>query len=136
MTVNRIDKTDLQALRRFATMMMWAFPLFFGILIPLVFSIALQWWPLMVSAMFALLYAFAPGLVYYPYRVWMSIAGVVGWINTRLILGVTYYGLILPIGIILRVTGKLQYRQVARGDRSYYRPSDSVRDKERLEHPF
>jgi hypothetical protein len=131
-----LGKNDHKGLRRFAAMMMWAFPLFFSLLIPWLFSYSLQWWPLVVSLVFALLYAFTPGLIYYPYRGWMALAGVIGWINTRLILGITYYGLILPIGILLRVTGKLQYKHSVRAGDSYYLPSESTSDKERLERPF
>ncbi len=136
MQQNLLGKDDHQGLRRFAAMMMWAFPLFFSLLLPWLFSFALQWWPLAVSLAFGLLYAFAPGFIYYPYRGWMAIAGVIGWINTRLILGITFYGMILPVGTLLRLAGKLQYRHKARAADSYYLPSESAGDKERLERPF
>ena len=37
---------------------------------------------------------------------WMSFAHLLGWINTRLLLGLFYYLVLTPIGLILRLTGK------------------------------
>ncbi len=36
------------------------------------------------------------------YRGWMAIGYVLGWINTRVILGVIFYGLFTPIGLVRR----------------------------------
>ena len=36
------------------------------------------------------------------YRGWMVVGYVLGWINTRAILGVIFYGLFTPIGIVRR----------------------------------
>ena len=131
-----LHKNDHAGLRKFAAMMMVAFPLFFSLLVPWLFSFPLQWWPLLVSLCFAALYGPAPGLIYYPYRAWMAVAAVVAWINTRLILGFTYYVLILPIGLVLRLLGKLQYSESISRQGSYYRDSDSSPDPRRLEQPF
>lgn len=40
------------------------------------------------------------------YAVWMSIGFCMGWINTRVILIVTYYCLLTPIGLILKLFAK------------------------------
>ena len=37
------------------------------------------------------------------YRVWMTIGDTLGWINTRIILTLVFYGLFTPIGVIRRV---------------------------------
>ena len=36
------------------------------------------------------------------YRGWMAVGYVLGWINTRVILGVIFYGLFTPIGLVRR----------------------------------
>ncbi len=36
------------------------------------------------------------------YRGWMAVGCVLGWINTRVILGVIFYGLFTPIGLVRR----------------------------------
>ncbi len=37
---------------------------------------------------------------------WMTFAFVLGWVNTRLLLGLFYYLVMTPVGLILRLTGK------------------------------
>ena len=53
----------------------------------------------------------AGGVVAYPvlkpvYIGWMMFAFVLGWINTRLLLGLFYYLVMTPIGLGLRIAGK------------------------------
>jgi len=36
---------------------------------------------------------------------WMKFAFVLGWVNTRLILGVFFYGILTPIGVTMRLFG-------------------------------
>ena len=38
-------------------------------------------------------------------RVWLPIAHLLGWINTRLILGAVFFVLIMPVGWLLRILG-------------------------------
>jgi len=39
------------------------------------------------------------------YKGWMAVGNVLGWINTRVILGIIFYGLFTPIGLIRRLLG-------------------------------
>ncbi|MEW6297931.1 MAG: SxtJ family membrane protein, partial [Thermodesulfobacteriota bacterium] len=36
------------------------------------------------------------------YRGWMTIGHALGWVNTRLLLGLVFYGLITPMGLVRR----------------------------------
>ena len=36
------------------------------------------------------------------YRVWMQLAYALGWINTRIILSLVFYGLVTPLGLLGR----------------------------------
>src|SRR4029453_19323168 len=40
------------------------------------------------------------------YRLWMRVGGVLGWINTRIILSVLFYLLFTPLGLFMRLRGK------------------------------
>lgn len=44
------------------------------------------------------------------YRVWMAVGDVLGWVNTRIILGVIFYGLFVPMGLLMRLFGKASMR--------------------------
>ena len=55
------------------------------------------------------------------YRGWMAFAHLLGWINTRLLLGLFYYLVLTPIGLFLRLTGKdLLQERMDRGAKSYW----------------
>jgi hypothetical protein len=42
---------------------------------------------------------------------WMWIGHILGWINTRILLGIVFYALVTPIGLVLRLMGKDTMRQ-------------------------
>lgn len=135
--IGLVNKDDTLALRAFARTMIWAFPLFFGLILPWLFNFNFQWWPLLVSAVLLIQYGLFPATIYYPYRAWMSVALVLGWINTRIILGFTFFAMILPIGMILRALGKLQYNNSPTSqNKSFYIKRDDSIEKQHLERPF
>lgn len=37
------------------------------------------------------------------YVPWMMLGRILSWVNTRLILGIIYYGLVTPIGLVMRL---------------------------------
>ena len=47
-----------------------------------------------------------PGRLQLPYRVWMALGQALGWLNTRIILSVVFYGLFTPIGWARRYFGE------------------------------
>ncbi len=131
------DKNDTAALRSFALMMSWAFPLFFSLIIPWLFNAKWQWWPLVVSAVFLSLYAIFPKGIYPLYRAWMFVGGILGWINTRIILGFTFFILLTPIGFFMRLRRKLQYKNyLDKKSSSYFIKREDDMNKEKLENPF
>jgi hypothetical protein len=48
----------------------------------------------------------APASLKLPYRIWMRLGLVMNAIMSRLILGILYYLTVLPIGLILKMSGK------------------------------
>jgi hypothetical protein len=45
----------------------------------------------------------APGILGPAYRLWMKLAEVLAWINTRILLGVVFYLVVTPIGLVMRL---------------------------------
>lgn len=91
----------------------------------------------------AALFFFATALVGYPvlkpvYIAWMAFAFVLGWVNTRILLGLFYYLVLTPIGLILRLSGKdLIDQRIDREAKSYWKPRvRSEFDKARYERMF
>src|SRR4029078_11894250 len=59
-----------------------------------------------------------------------------GWINTRIILGVIFYGLITPIGIVFRMLGKDTMRQSFSDTSSTYRVNLQARPRSHMKFQF
>ncbi len=95
-------------------------------------------WAVAAAAAFA-----AGGAAGYPllkpaYTVWMLFAFALGWINTRVILGVFFYLVMTPLGIILRLTGKdLLDESIDKNAATYWiKRERSAFDRKRLERLF
>lgn len=69
---------------------------------------------------------------------WMKFAFVLGWVNTRIILGVFFFGVLTPVGVIMRTFGRDPLtRKIDRGPGSYWKVRESVPfDSKRYEQLF
>ncbi len=71
------------------------------------------------------------------HRAWMKLAGALGYINSRIILSVMYYGVLTPLGFILRMTGRDPLRRRAAAQPSYWIPRPRTRqDRNQFERLF
>ena len=128
---------SITELKKFALTMAWAFPILFVIVLPWIFDRSIQLWPLYTSGLLISMYWFYPKAIYPIYALWMLIAGIIGWINTRIILIFVFYFLIFPIGILLRMFGKLQYHSLeSKTEPSYWKTRELELKKSDLERPF
>jgi uncharacterized membrane protein len=67
---------------------------------------SLRLWALIPGSLLVVMGLLLPGHLGPIYKAWMAIGHVLGWINTRLILGIIYYGLFTPMGLVMRVWRK------------------------------
>jgi len=44
-----------------------------------------------------------PSLLREIYKGWMFLGHILGWINTRIILGIVFYGIVTPMGIVMKM---------------------------------
>jgi hypothetical protein len=88
-------------------------------------------WALVVAIVFGLAGLIVPMALGPLFGVWMKLGEVLAWINTRIILTILYYGLIVPTGMILRMTGKDPMRLKFERDVDTYR---IVRAKRQASH--
>jgi hypothetical protein len=61
-----------------------------------------RWWALVVGVLLLVPSLLAPRVLAPVYRIWMTVGEALGWINTRILLGAVFYGLITPMGLIRR----------------------------------
>jgi Saxitoxin biosynthesis operon protein SxtJ len=89
----------------------------FGLMVGGVFSVIGLWpivfrgdspriWAISVGGALVGLGLALPSSLRHIHLVWMKVGHVLGYINTRILLGVIFYGLITPMGMIMRVLGK------------------------------
>jgi hypothetical protein len=70
------------------------------------------------------------------HQLWMRIGHVLGWINTRIILGVVYYVLFTPLGLAIRVLGRDPMRRIFTPETESYRIPRSPRPSNHLLRQF
>lgn len=129
--------TSIRELKSFALTMSWAVPCLFMFILPWLFERNISWWPLIFSGLLMLIYFSFPKGILPIYRLWMAIASVIGWINTRIILALVFYVIILPTGVLLKIFGKLQYNSFEKiSEKSFWKTGDVKLKKEDLERPF
>ncbi len=63
-------------------------------------------WALTIAAVLAAAGVVIPRALRPLHRVWMQLAEVLGWINTRIILLLVFFVVIVPTGAVLRVMGR------------------------------
>jgi hypothetical protein len=90
-----------------------------------------------IGAAGCLLIASRPHLGAAIYRGWMQAAVPIGWTLSHIILGAAYYGVVTPIGLLLRALGKdPMNRAFDRAAPSYWTPREKVSDPARYFRQF
>jgi len=128
-----------QDLRKFGFIMGAMFALMFGLLFPWIFDKSAEnWpiWPFIVLAIFWVVALLAPQILKPVNEIWLKIGNVLGWINSRIILGIMFFALIFPLGLILKVFGKDSMNRKFNDNIKSYRRNTKPRKKEHLERPF
>ncbi len=126
-------------LRKFGFIMGGMFALIFGLIFPwLGDRTSENWplWPFIVMAVFWLIAIAVPQILRPVNDIWIKIGNVLGFINSRIILGVMFFVMIFPIGMLLKLFGKDSMDRKLDKNTDTYRKLSKVRNKEHLEKPF
>ena len=122
-------------LRKFGLVTAAMLVLFFDVLIPWIWDFAPPVWPLVVASILILMALAYPKSLGPVYTVWMKFANVLGWINTRIILGLIFYTLFMPVGIVVRaVSDPMRRKQDNESDS--YREESRQPKIENMERPY
>jgi hypothetical protein len=78
-------------------------------------------WAVALALVLAVTAVVLPAALAPVHRVWMTIGETLGWVNSRVILTVVYYGLIVPIGMVRRLRGGDAMRRRFDRDATTYR---------------
>jgi hypothetical protein len=129
--------TSTKALREFAYTMAAALTVIFCALLPWVFSRAIPLWPVVIAVILLLQALFYPPSLIPVQTLWLRIGGILGWINTRIILGALFFAVLTPIGWLQRTRGKLNYKTGFDNSAATYKiPRTQQLTANDLENPF
>jgi len=119
----------------------------FGLLVGGVFAFLGLWpkvyhgssprlWALILAAVLILPALIFPRSLRPFYQGWMKVGALLGWINTRIILGIIFYLVFFPIGLILRLLGKDPMNRKFDSEATTYRVARQPRPESHMKHQF
>src|SRR5262245_5029252 len=95
-----------------------------------------RWWAAVVAGCLLVPAVAFPKSLTWVYKGWMALGHVLGWINTRIILGFVFYFVVTPIGIIRRLLGKDPMGKRLRPDLESYRVPRNPRPASHLKRQY
>ena len=90
---------------QFGLLLGFAIPLIFGFIFPAFRGHSFKFWTIWVGSVFILFSFLNPLLLLFPYRGWMYLAHILGLINSRIILGIIFFIVLVPISVVMRIFG-------------------------------
>ena len=99
---NQISKKQL---REFGLIIGFGIPIIMGWILPYFSGNLFHSWTLWIGIITLTLSFLKPILLLYPYRVWMALGYSLGWINSRIVLGLVFILILQPIAFIMRAVG-------------------------------
>ena len=119
--IRLIMKTSIsqKQLREFGILIGFGFPILFGWLIPAIHGHLFRSWSLWIGAPAFIIGILKPSLLLYPYKIWMALGHFLGWINSRLILGLVFILVLQPIAFTMKIFGYDPLRKKKNNQISY-----------------
>jgi len=119
----------------------------FGLIVGGVFGLVGLWpilfrhapprtWALTLALLLAIPAALYPSLLAHPHKWWMRLGHVLGWINTKLILSLFFYIILVPVGLVLRAIGRDPMQRRYDPEASSYRQQRQARPGSHMWHQF
>jgi hypothetical protein len=121
-----------------------SFGLTLGSLTALVFGLVLPWlferqypaWPWVVAGVLISVALIAPLVLRPVFSAWITIGHWLGWINTRIILGLMFFTVFFLVGLVLKFMGKDPMARKFDETATSYRVPSQARRKDHMERPF
>ncbi|MFG6107737.1 SxtJ family membrane protein [Leptothoe sp. EHU-05/26/07-4] len=134
---NSVSKpANRQELRHFGLLTSLILVILFGFLLPWLRHHVRPQWPWLIGAVLSALALVAPMALQPIYHGWMKVGLVLGFINTRIILGVIFYGLLTPIGWLMGILNKRTLPRAFDSEALTYRITSDSKSIINMEKPF
>ena len=99
---NKISKKQL---RDFGYLIGFGLPLIIGWLIPSITGHVFRAWTLWISIPTLVIGVLSPRILQKPYQAWMQLGHLLGYVNSRIILGLVFIAVLQPIAFVMRAFG-------------------------------
>lgn len=124
-------------LRSFGLTVAAALPIFFGLLLPFLRGRHYPDWPWLVAIPLAVVAFLSPQLLRVAHVPWMKLGEILGFINTRLILGIVYLVVVIPVGLVRGWFGSDPLtRKWDKSSKTYRVTRESAGAPEHMERPY
>ena len=97
---------------------------------------AIRLWAIASSVALLIPAVVAPSILEPVHVVWMKVGHVLGWINTRILLGIVFYAIVTPLGLLSRMLGKDNMSLRLKGSVDTYRRIKEPRPATHMKYPF
>jgi hypothetical protein len=97
------------------------------------------WWVGVVCAgIFGGAGLLTPSLLRVPHKLWMQFAGILGWVNTRVLLSIFFFIVLTPVGVVMRLFGRDPLaRRLSKESATYWEKREGpAPDRSRFENLF
>jgi hypothetical protein len=131
-----IPTLDRKGLRDFGLITGGLFAAIFGLLLPWKFAWDWPLWPWLLFAVLGGMALFAPLRLEPVYRLWMRFGMAIGAVMSRIILGLVFFCVVTPVGLLMRATGKDPMRRRFDPDAASYREPSGTHKSDSLDKPF
>ena len=111
-------------LREFGILIGLGFPIVIGFIIPSIVGHAFRAWTVYLGLPFLILGFIKPKFLFYPYKVWMKLGFILGWVNSRIILGLVFLIILQPIAFLMKAFGYDPLKN-KKGKKNSYRENKS-----------
>jgi len=125
----------LKEIRSFGLIFSLLVVLIFAGLMPWLFNQSMSVWPFVVSTVAALLALLAPSALRPLHSLFIKLGTLLGFINTRILLFIVFFGLFLPVGIIMWLVRRDILGRKPSTDDSY-RKLSQPRPRDHFERPY
>jgi len=129
-------RVTIAELRSFGFIFAGMAALLFGLILPWLVGRGWPGWPWYLGGVVGLLALALPVALYPLYRIWMAFGAVMGWINTRILLGLLFFVILLPIGLIMKLVARDPMRRRLDPDLASYRVVRSAPARDHMEKPY
>ena len=119
----------------------------FGLLVGSVFALIAVWpvlfrgqplriWAMVISVSLMVPAVGWPRVLEPFYRLWMAAGHILGWVNSRIVLGIVYFLVFTPVGLMMRLLGKDPMRLRFDSNAKTYRIRRTTRPSSHMKQQF